>query len=408
MKKRIYLILLTLLLVFGCVFNVYAGYSSSGGSIDISADEFSFSNCLSVYEEWQTDFNVNNYNCIYRCGSFSGREIAAYIHLVSKNDVLVRSSEPDTSGLYYYTPYYYDSTTKTIKPGYIAYYAFIEPGHIGCYSTSIKNVYLTAEGDIDNYCNAPYCVNEEYALKYFQTMDASYLENASDFLDKPPAPHDVALYKASNEKSIYLYWENSEGFNDGVDIVEDGSKQTYIEYNYYYSNTAGESVLIDDTCSEYFPYSKRYQYKIDISKILEYDTGFIIGSLYNYWNYENLTLISNEVRFMYNMKSEILTLTYVDDNGSVIDTTVYDVTDYFEKNNSFTGGIIPLRDISAPSDGDYDFLSGIANVFGLLGNNGVMAIISDTMAFIPAPIVVIVTGFVSVAVLIALFKLFVH
>ena len=388
-----------MLATFILAFNIVAFASSGSNDLD-SSDIDSFDTCWSEYIS-KADYNVENYNYLYRRGAFSGRENAMDIYLVSKNDVLIYNGTTYDGLGRIYKIGYYDESTQTIKYGYSPYEAFIEPGYTSVYTHSNTELVYAYSTDFDYGTNVPMCASEEYALLYFTTMDYQYLENAEQFVDVP-APEDVGLYEASEENNLYLYWENSLGFSSDYEEVADYTKRTYIEWGYFYYNSSGELVQFSDTYSIDWLYCRRGQQAISLEALEQYETGVVVGHLYNYFSVGGY---SANVMFSYQKENGVSQITYYDEDGNILVAREYNTSDYGVKNEAFTGGLTPISTIAEASDGEYGFLSYIVNAFNLAGNNGVIALIGSCFSFIPQPILYILYGFVAVAVLVALFKL---
>lgn len=256
------------------------------------------------------------------------------------------------------------------------------------------------------YDNSSYYVPiascKENAKLWLDTKDISYLGNAGDFVEIPK-PINVSCYLASSENALYVYYENVD-----YEVLNDFT--TRIWGYYRYTDATGSDVIVSDIAQQDNTYSRRGQFKIDLSYLELYDTGSVFLIMCNRENVGDVNVDSEWLYIEYRVDSDTYIIGHYDkNNGGVSDFEERNIIDYSVKNDSYTGGVnSSVSGIITPSNGDYSFLGGLFNGFGLLGNNGLIAYIGQLFSFLPPEIIILLTAGVSAMVVVALFKLLVH
>lgn len=331
--------------------------------------------------------------------SACGREIcyASIAKLKSDNSVSLSDS---TSAFRYY------ESSGGLLRHLDSYYFYLHTD-----DNSLCTCSFEANGGWSDYL-IPICSSLDNATAWLQHEDAGYLVNGELFIEVP-VPEDVAMYEASEEQNIYLYWENSEGFPEGVTSITDNSMQTWIEYGYYYKNVNDEwKFITGDVVEDILPYNRRTQYNISTAPLDGYETGAIIGRIQNKWTLGGIgeALPSPYVEFFYIPYLNEYYVYYYDDEGNYIKMNSYPLNDYGSKNDAFTGGVVPNSDlmVSSPADSDvdYNFFSYLFNGFGLLGNNGIVAAIGSFFTYLPKELMALLIGGVAAVIGVAIFKYF--
>ncbi len=414
MKKKIIQAYMIFIMCIACITYVYA-YPRTDvpdlylyASEDYGSREPTLSNLISQLSGFGYAFNYDQYIVHHWYD-----EIQVFI-LPSEVVAYVSDTSDSDGGVKYYSFLYLDDY------GDVQVYDFSRAGyntlHWYCSGNyiiqSIKNERVWTFDSTESIINCKLAADYDSAAAYLTTRDLIYLENAENYVDVP-APHDIALYEASNENNIYLYWENTEGISYEVDSITDNSKQTWIEYGYYYENISGEEKLItDDLMFDILPYSRRDQYCIDLAPLEGFENGMVIGTIYNKWSLGGIgSLIeSPRVEFFYIPYLDEYHIYYYDEDGNELKLNTYPVNDYGDYNSSFTGGIKPESDLLAPAEGangEYDFFDYIASGFGLLGSHGLISLIASLFSFFPPEIFMIITAGISAVVGVAVWHMFV-
>ncbi len=268
--------------------------------------------------------------------------------------------------------------------------------------------YFTDEGleyyGYDQECTQPIASSEENALLYLQTGDISYLYNFEDLVDVSMV-NNFSIYKASEENNAYLYYENSTGFTDlSINVIDDGSMNTIIEYKYIYYDAAGDVVDITDFEVVTLDYYRRNQYAISLEPINNFDTGCITGYIYNYWQVGGE---SNSINFTYDPNKDNYGYFVLDPDGNKVGVSLEndaviqkDALDFITKNDSYTGADVSDGVDTSFLSGDFSFLGFIFSGFGLLGENGLIALMGKTFEFMPPEFVILIgSGIVAVIIL---------
>lgn len=409
MRKKIFIFALCLVLIMiNCIYAFASNDSFTSGGF--STDK----QYSSVNELWTyvcTKKSVTNSGYIARYADIGGR-YGLQFFLFDSDCILIRNENSDTSYnwfVYKYDGekmvqhYFYGSTTYDTSLVYLSCY-----DDDVSYCTTSKNYGISWDNTTGAYeisDGMPIATSVENALLYYQTMDYSYLENASEFLDKPEPPSNVSFYQASDENSIWVYWENYKFYT-----AENVTAKTCYDYSYFYKNASDEEILLDGPYSNSKDYVDRYQVGLSYLPILNYDNGFMVIRLWNEVNYNGVVKSSDIVSLLYypNLNYVSKIIFDVDTQEQLSETVSKSVVDYKTYNESFTGGNITLSDIPTASDGDFSLLSGLSSGFGLLGNTGLLGLMASLFTYLPEKIIELIVYGVKAVIAIALFKFLIH
>lgn len=365
------------------------------------------------------EIDLTQYNYTIHC---KGNDYysAADIYLFQKDTVsLIKvGSSISSDGKIFYShqlvTYYLDDDgeMKEVENQHMAiryYWQFSNDPYLTIYKLGeYKNSYITEENmeyfELEQYCNQPIANSAENALLYLQTGDPTYLTNADDVVDVPMV-NNFSIYEASEENNMYLYYENSSGFPDlSTNILDDGSKNTIIGYKYFYYDASGDAVDISDYEVVTLDYYRRNQYAISLEPISSYDTGMIAFYIYNYWSPGGK---SDEIAGNYDPNKDSYGYWVLDPEGNKVGVSLEndaviekDALDFVTKNDSYTGADVSDEVDNNFLSGDFSFLGFIFSGFGLLGDNGLIALIGETFEFVPPEFIVLIgAGIVGVIIL---------
>lgn len=260
----------------------------------------------------------------------------------------------------------------------------------------------TTQGQ-EQYCNQPIAKDEESALLYLQTGDYSYLYNCEDIAKenvKVPQPKNVSLYRASLENKIYIYWEND------TSLFEKYVMDSIVGIRYKYLDADGNDVYLTDFELNQVDFLERNQYGVDYGEIVNYDTGCVVITLQNRLYIGTSEILSDLVVSSYAPILDQYNI-YVWDNesGDVSNESTFIGSDYGEYQAGYTGGNLPKLELDSAKNSDYSFIGSMLTGFGLLGDNGVLQMISDSIGVIPTEILLMIEVFVGAACIIGLFKM---
>lgn len=408
MKKRIFaifLIVLTLsmnIISYGAVEDL--GKQESPPSIDMMK--------AWIYQGY--GMNMDEYHLFgYGLPVWSARKSVTWLYYIPKDSVLVpyqfvNDGNGELLSIRYKSAHYEDSVLVYDE---MYYFRFCndDGGSLGKYSCNyitynVQEGYwgTNSEELVFHDFRIPYASSVENALLYYENgCDLSYLGNGEQFIDID-SPYNVRAYLASEENALYLYYENKS-------LASFSDLSTYMYVTYKYVNMDGDAEDID-IYSERYDYKTRNQVKIPLQTIMNYENGYVLIGLVNSKLLNGVYVNCREyIAIEYSLNSNYYDLYIVDyENGEMLQSVQYPITDYSEYNSGFTGGTKPNSSIVGSVDGNYDILSYLFNGFGLIGDNGALKMIGDTFSFIPQPIIVLLIAFVSIAIIIALFKLVIH
>lgn len=401
-------------LVFSMTFNALAVNLGTGvGSYDGAPN---VNQMMALYNKYVGGSYAYYY--YHADSSYSGRSNCAWFGVMPSNYVLVKRSTTSSSGNYYTNLYYLDengNVTWADPSNNVVYQYLPDSGGTFSYNTNF-DLYVTSDNkvccngqyDLAIESNIPIASTLDNAAMFLKTGDAAYLDNGVLFEDVE-RPINVALYKASEEGNYYLYWEN-----DGV--TEEAKKKytTFIRYELKYQDAGGNSKYIKDPYSLEYPFEGRFQVALDYSDLLLYDSSYVRMYLYNgrnlgtdedpNWAYSDEVCIEIPLNH-----SDSYYITLYDKEGTPIKTNEYVLNDYGTKNESFTGGTpvdIPSNIPSAGS-GDYGFFNYLMTGFGLLGDNGLLALVGKLFSFLPVELFARIEYGIYALVAVGVFKLFI-
>lgn len=342
--------------------------------------------------------DISDYDYIAK-GCDIGARYGIELRFIPKDCICVRTQYTNTNvdkEYYNWTCYSYDG--YQLVQEYFIGRSVVEVGNTSCYQAKYSREFDTPTSPespffLDYQCK--WAPSEEYALKYFQTMDVSYLGNGADYVHVP-SPKNVSFYLAKDENGGYVYYENESYSLNGFDL------KTRLVIVYSYIDASGERVDISMNEVD-LDYLTRNQYFIDFAPLENYDTGCVAINVFNYASNGSVMAFCDEPKSIeYSLNSDFFTwYEYGTDDIKKIP-----IVDYGKYNPSYTGGV-GGGSISPGIDSDYGFLDGVFNAFGLIGENGLIQFMGELFSFIPTPIIVALSGFVFAAIIIALFKMFV-
>ena len=167
-----------------------SGWLTKGQENQLQSGELNLNSAIVMTEEVQTDFDFSKYYVLQYVRSLGTRD-GVDSFFIPKDYIMVREFVDGDLPYYDYRLYSYDG--YNLVPERFMYNSVVEVGHTSCYTRNYEYRFIGVEYDVHTDC--PFAINEEYALKYFQTMDSSFLENGDSVVI--PEPQNVSCYFAS-------------------------------------------------------------------------------------------------------------------------------------------------------------------------------------------------------------------
>ena len=400
MKKKI-VILLCFIMVFMINIVAYADYTNVGVYGGGVPDK---SQMISLAEQYYSFDSSKCENYIYMCWDNTAYLIPMYDYILVKNTLNVGS------GLYSTNIYQYDDNNLILNnlgsdvPNAFKWKrdeegTFSDSGHFTSFIFSEENdCWENSPNVFENDCMI--FESTSNALLFYETGDYSYIKNVFDIIkEKIPSPKNVSAYLASEENALYIYYENDE-------YITNNELKTRLGVVYRYINASGDNVEIKTENIE-CEYLTRNQIKVDLSTLNEYDTGLVFCPLFNVEICGGQEVLGSPMSITYYLGEDTCRVATYDDNWTIEKYQDLLINDYSNKNDAYTGGTRVDFDsgIASAGQSDYGFLDNLFDGFGLLGNNGLIAYITNLFSFIPDEIKILLGAGVSAMIVIALFKL---
>lgn len=273
--------------------------------------------------------------------------------------------------------------------------------------------------------NIPFFKSEADVQKFINgEIDISQAENfTSDILNKVKDSSEVPmprnLHIAHEDYRYYLIWEYStedlkklsfvsvNGVSKGLEIAMRNSGE-------YVLAPEGKDYAEIDSCIEIKEnLDPRLSYKLDITDDImrlrdylenrdtsvKYDFRVIVDyRILAHWDKSKFE------RYFSNIAHVKLYISDSDEGFKVdFDTSVTDSEGHVLDDVQFNTGLGAGNESSKISSND--FIGNIVSGFNLLGDNGLIALLTSSLAFIPSPLWLIIGTALSIMVIVALFKL---
>lgn len=406
MKKSLIILFVFFISLFNSC-DIYASnhWRETYGDNDLTGVTFLLdSACVQSVEDLLGSFDTSDY---YWLISRQRNNSYVSISFIPKEYILYRTGDCDLYGNPLYALASYNEETGTLIRQRDYLNADVRVGRTQTKNGSRDVVVIDSnEYSLISY-NGKYAYNEEYALKYFQTMDASFLENAEDFITVP-YPLNVSMYEASDEQNLYLYWEQTKN-----ELINNPTLNTNISIGYYYTDNGGNIINlgIDDLDVESLTHTikteQRNQFPISYAPLVLYDTGYIEIDIWNEITIlENDLVFSDVITLKYYLSSGEFTKQVFDKDGNAYDDNVItsSISDYGSKNDSFTGGNPIISNITGGDSSDFSIIGGLSSLFGLLGDTGVVNCMKRTFDYYPNEIFTLIFYGLLATIIISLYN----